>query len=178
MALEVRAEVGLGTFEPIDPRLLADLYGIPVMPLSGIAGCPPVSASHIAELGNATFSAALVPYGTGMFIVENDSQTDTRRRASLAHEMAHIFWEHQFTTVLFNTDGCRSADPEKEEEADRLGGEILIPSEAAISAARQSLSDEEVAAAYAVSVPYARMRMNLSGARTVVKRQRAYRARL
>jgi hypothetical protein len=76
-----------------------------------------------------------------------------------------------------NSDGCRAADPSVEQEADRLGGELLIPFDAALAAARKRWSDEDVADAFEVSLPYARMRMNLSGARKIVSRQRASRRR-
>lgn len=173
LALEIRAEVDLGPLDALDPRLLAAEYGIPVIPLSGITKCPPEALAHLTGAGAASFSAALVRCGTSRFIVENDAHATTRRRASLAHEMAHVFWEHKFTTVLINAEGCRAADPNAEQEADRLGGELLIPLPAALAAARRGLSDEEVADAYGVSVAYARMRMNLSGARKIVQRQRA-----
>lgn len=177
LALEVRAEIGIGPYDALDPTLLAKEYGIPVMPVSQIAGCHPDVMARLVESSNALFSAALVPCGTGMFIVENDAHALVRRRASLAHEMAHVLWEHEFTTVLVNSDGCRAADRSLEEEADRLGGELMIPFDAALAAARKSWSDEDVADAFEVSLPYARMRMNLSGARKIVGRQRAYRPR-
>jgi len=177
LALEVRAEIGVGLYDPLDPNLLAKEYGIPVMPISEISGCPVETVARLAEPGNAWFSAALVPCGAGMFIVENDAHAPVRRRASLAHEMAHVLWEHEFTTVLVNGDGCRAADPAVEEEADRLGGELLIPFKAAVTAARRGWSDEDVATYFEVSVPYARMRMNRSGARTIVARERARRRR-
>lgn len=177
LALEVRAEIGVGTYDPLDPTLLAKEYGIPVMPISELFGCPAETVARLAEPGNAWFSAALVPCGKGMFIVENDAHTPARRRASLAHEMAHVLWEHDFTTVLVNGDGCRAADPAIEEEADRLGGELLIPFKATLAAARRECGDKDVANYFEVSVPYARMRMNRSGARTIVSRQRAARRR-
>jgi len=141
------------------------------------AGESPNAADVKRARQAAQFSAALVRCGTGMFIVENDAHALVRRRASLAHEMAHVLWEHEFTTVLVNGDGCRAVAPAVEAEADRLGGELLIPFKAALAAARREWSDEEVAAAFEVSVPYARMRMNLSGARKVASRQRAARSR-
>jgi hypothetical protein len=56
-------------------------------------------------------------------------------------------------------------------------GELLIPFKAAMTAARRRWSDEDVASSFEVSVPYARMRTNRSGARTIVARERARRRR-
>jgi len=172
-ALEVRSEIGLGPFEPLDPRVLAREYGIPIFTVTGLSSCPRETVAHLTGGGQGAFSAALVPLGTCLFIVENDAHTDARRRASLAHEMAHVVWEHRFTEVLVNEDGCRAADPDAEEEADRLGNELLVPNRAAVAAAKNGWADEEVAQTYGVSVPYARMRMNRSGARKIVQRAAA-----
>src|SRR5215213_9957467 len=86
------------------------------------AGESPNAADVKRARQAAQFSAALVRCGTGMFIVEND---------------AHALWEHEFTTVLVNGDGCRGVAPAVEAEADRLGGELLIPFKAALAAARR-----------------------------------------
>jgi hypothetical protein len=91
--------------------------------------------------------------------------------------MSHLVLEHEFIQVLLTTDGYRAFNPDKEDEADWLGGELLIPHAAAERAARLDWDDEQVAEAYDVSVPLARMRMNYSGARRIVANKRAYAAR-
>jgi len=179
LGLEVRAELGLDGREPLDdPRTLAALYGVPVFPLDELRayGCPEAAVTHFTEIRQATFSAALVPFGTGRFIIENSAHTNSRRRVSIAHEMAHVLLEHEFNFALLTLDGCRLMDKEVEEEADRLSAELMIPYQAALAAARSGWDDDRVAAHYGVSRAYATMRMNMSGARTVAARQRnAYR---
>jgi hypothetical protein len=178
LALEVRAEIGLGPLDRLDPRALADEYGIPIYTVSGLASaCDPAVGDWINGAGQAAFSAALVPCGTARFIVDNDLHALTRRMSSIAHEMAHILCEHQFAEVLVTADGCRAASREDEAQADWLGGELLIPYTAAVAAARAGWHDQQVADAYGVSPRRAAMRMNASGARMIVHRQRAARAR-
>jgi Zn-dependent peptidase ImmA (M78 family) len=170
LALEVRNELGLAPLDPLDPRQLARLYGVPVLTIGQLRNLASDTAEYLLTTGRAMFSAALVPLGTAMFIIDNDSHADTRRRASLAHEMAHILWEHSFTSVLVNADGCRAVHPDVEEEADRLSHELLIPTAATRTAARHGWTDEAVAAAFGVSLAFARMRMNRSGARLIARR--------
>jgi len=86
--------------------------------------------------------------------------------------MAHVILEHEFSAALLTLDGCRSVDREIEEEADRLGGELLIPYQAALAAAHAGWTDAQVAVHYGVSHRFAAMRMNASGARKVAPRQR------
>lgn len=178
LALEVRAEVGLDPLDPLEPRLLADSYGIPVLAIGELRRLSAATADYLSAPGRAVFSAALVPVGTGMFIVDNDAHADTRRRASLAHEMAHVLWEHRFTEALIYADGCRAVQPDVEEEADRLGHELLVTTVATRRAASHGWTDEAVAETYGVSVPYARMRMNRSGARLIAQRAAKRRTRI
>lgn len=177
LALEVRAEVGLGPLERLDPRDLASKYGIPVYTVTALAAARSAVSGWVAGDGLPAFSAALVPVGTGMLIVDNDLHSPARRASSIAHEMAHVLCEHRFTEALVTTDGCRAASREDEEQADWLGGELLITYTAAVAAARQGWDDQQVADAYGVSTARAAMRMNASGARLLVQRQRAARAR-
>jgi hypothetical protein len=179
LALELRAELGLGAYEQFDPYALATEYGIPIFALSDLGRDPEArsAAAHYTESGSATFSAALVPIGSNRFILDNDGHDPKRRRNSVSHEMSHLILEHAFGQVLLTADGYRPFSPENEDEANCLGGELLIPYTAAERAARLDWNDEQVADAYDVSIPLARMRMNLSGARKVVANKRAYKTR-
>ena len=79
--------------------------------------------------------------------------------------MSHLVLEHKFGQVMLTADGYRAFSQDKEQEADWLGGELLIPYAAAERAARLDWDDEQVADTYDVSIQLARMRMNYSGAR-------------
>lgn len=172
LALEVRGELGLDAYVPLDPRQLAEEYGLPVYELSDMErwGCSPAALAHYANDDKGTFSAALIPYGTGRLIIDNDCHATTRRNASLAHEMAHVLLDHPFTEAVLTAEGCRAVDAGLEEEASWLGGELLIPFKAAMVWARRQLSDNEVALHHGVSLKYAAMRMNTSGARKIANR--------
>ena len=177
LALELRAELGVDAYGQFDPYALADEYGIPIFRLGNLGedlAARRAAAHYTQAEGSATFSAALVPLGRNRFILENDGHDPRRRRNSVSHEMSHLVLEHDFSQVLLAADGCRALSRDKEEEADWLGGELLIPYAAAERAARLDWDDEQVADAYDVSVQLARMRMNYSGARKVVANKRAY----
>jgi hypothetical protein len=178
LALEVRAELGLDAYGQFDPYALAKEYGIPIYQLSDLgqhngAGD---AVRYFTSGRNHAFSAALVPIGCGMFILDNDDHLPVRRRNSISHEMSHVILEHAFGKVILTTDGCRCFDKDKEEEATWLAGELLIPYAAAERAARTDLTNDQVAEQFDVSPQLAGMRMNLSGARKIVARKRAYRA--
>jgi IrrE N-terminal-like domain len=96
LAVQVRKELGLGEFDRFDPYALAEMYGVAVHPLDGLAatGCPTVSLEFFGVQRPEAWSAALVPDGTGQFIVENTAHQPTRRRSNIIHEMAHVVLEH------------------------------------------------------------------------------------
>ncbi|MFI6076548.1 ImmA/IrrE family metallo-endopeptidase [Actinoplanes sp. NPDC051343] len=172
LAIELRAELGLGTHEPFDPFELAELYGVDVYPLSTL-GCAPRVLEHFQVNRLEVFSGALVPVGTGAVIIENDAHPVVRRRSTGGHEMAHVVLEHPFTAALVNEGGCRLANKEHEAEAAELSGELLIPFDAAKRLARRGVTNEEAAAEFEVSVEVARWRLDSTGARKIAARQRA-----
>jgi hypothetical protein len=176
LALEVRAEIGLTALVRFDPYELAREYGIPVYQVGDLGKDERArdAARYFDVSRTSVFSAALVPVGDGMFILDNDSHALVRRRNSVSHEMSHIVLEHAFDRVLIGIDGCRCFDRDKEDEATWLAGELLIPYAAAEQAARADMGDAEVAEIFGVSPRLAAMRMNYSGARTVIRRKREY----
>lgn len=81
--------------------------------------------------------------------------------------------EHHFLdSALLDSTGCRTSDPEQEEQATELSGELLVPFSAALTMAREGHDDATVASTMGVSVEFARWRMNASGARKIASRGR------
>ena len=180
LAIEVRYEIGLDPHAVLDPVDLAHEYGIPVYPLSEAVnfGCSASALEYFSDPGRKSFSAALVPDGTGRFIIENDRHAATRRRSNIAHEMAHVLLEHSFPTLILGAEGCRAVDPDTESEADWFAGELLIPSDAARLLALKGLSNDAIARHFGISEQLAAMRMNVSGARKLAARTRDSRQKL
>jgi Zn-dependent peptidase ImmA (M78 family) len=170
LALEVRAEIGLGTNDPLDPHRLAEEYGIPVYGINTLIafGCSEQTIRHFTENRPTVWSAALVPIGTGRVITENGAHAPVRRRSNTTHEMSHVLCEHEFDTLVLTDDGCRRYDPQKEREATDLAGELLIPTRAAINAAFAGKTNQQVAHLFGVSIQFAQMRM--AGARKIAER--------
>lgn len=173
LGLEVRAEVGLGPHEALDPLALAEAYGVDVFQLSDL-GCSPEVVSHFAQQRTSVFSGALVPLSDGsIVIVENDSHSLERRVSTASHEMAHVILEHPFTATLTDGNGCRIGNREHELEAAEFGGELLVPTDAAHRLAYFGATDEEVAERFGVSVDLARWRLRATGARLKAARAHA-----
>jgi hypothetical protein len=172
LALEFREEIALGPLDPLDPWELAALYGVDVYGLDDV-GCSREALDHFALTRPQAFSGALVPLSTGAAIIENTAHPLVRRRSTMSHEMAHVTLEHLFSATLVNEQGCRNAEPDQEDEATELSGELLLPFDAAIQLARRRVTNEAVAEQFGVSIAFARWRMNSTGARKIADRQAA-----
>jgi hypothetical protein len=177
LALELRRELGLTAYERCDPLALAELYGVQVLRLSEL-GCSPEVLDHFRTVRPQVFSGALIPLSDGStVIVENDGHPAERRVSTASHEMSHVALEHPFAAALADSNGCRVANRELEDEAAELIGELLLPTDAAIKLALDRVPDERAAERFGVSVEMARWRLNVTGARKIAARARAKRRR-
>lgn len=174
LAVELRGEIDLDIWEAFEPWILAELYGVDVYQLRDL-DCSTEALEHLTVTNAGAFSGALIPMSPGAVILENDAHPLVRRRSTTSHEMAHVALEHRFSASLVSERGCRTADPEQEEEAAELGGELLLPFEAAKRLARRNASNEEAALQYGVSPAIARWRLDSTGARKIAARVAASR---
>jgi uncharacterized protein DUF955 len=175
IASEVRAELKLGSLDCLDPSALAAHLDIPIWSLSEFVAAEPLIAPLLNHESGA-FSAVTVFCGTRRTIVHNDGHSDGRKNNNLAHELAHGLLLHPPTPALDN-NGWREWNQQIEDEATWLAGELLVTKEAAMAVARGQWAEGFAAAHLGVSVDLIRWRVNVSGARTIVQRAQAARAR-
>ena len=172
VAEEERAQLGLGVFEPLDPYRLAEEHGIPVYAIDELADCDRSdrAVQHFTQVRKGAWSAALVPIGRRRLIIENRSHAPVRRRSSIGHELGHFLLEHPFDTILLTETGCRRFDPALEKQAMFVAGELLVPWKAAVKAAFDDWTNEQVSQQFGVSQQFAQMRMY--GARAFARNAR------
>ena len=171
IAREVRAELGLRTDAPLDPRALADLLDVPVAGLSELARTEPASVHQLSSLEPEAFSAVTVFRGTRRAIWHNDGHAPGRQASNIAHELAHALLLHEPGAGV-DADGARDWDPVAEAEAGWLGPALLISDEAAIAIAREGTPHEDAARIYNVSLRLLRFRLGVTGAELRVARAR------
>jgi Zn-dependent peptidase ImmA (M78 family) len=173
LAIELRAELGLSAADRLAPRALAEFYGISVLGLADLE----LEFRHVevvASAESAAWSALTVFDGTRRLIVLNDVHGPPRLANSLAHELAHVFLEHEPVSIK-NLDGSRTWNATMEAEADELGAQLLLPNKVARRLAVAGWSVERIAERYGVSLELARWRVGVSGgniARHRVERKR------
>lgn len=178
LALEVRKEINLSEFDRLDPRLLAEHYGIPVVELAELLedGAKTESISQLTVVTESEFSAMTIFDGPARLIVVNTAHTGGRQSNSTAHELAHMLLEHEPQQSII-VGGCRKWNAKMEDEADWLAGELLVPRIAALDIVRRRTPVRLAAQAYGVSHKLMSWRLNHSGARIQVARETAARRR-
>jgi Zn-dependent peptidase ImmA (M78 family) len=173
IALEFRAEMGLAAGDRLDPHAACAHLAIPVATLSSLEWRDPEAATQLLRIDSSCFSAGTVLSGSMRLIVLNDSHHVNRQSSSLAHELSHVVLEHPPGPAIDPETGCRTWSDEHEQEADWLGGCLLVPRDglAAIVTGAEHL----VAAAehFCVSDEMISYRYNVTG----LRRQHERRAR-
>jgi Zn-dependent peptidase ImmA (M78 family) len=142
-----------------------------------------VPRSRLEQLGQVqsdAFSAGTFRLPNGQrVIVYNPLHPPGRVRSDQAHELAHLLLDHDVRSIE-RVGNLRflTCDAEQEEEADWLGGCLLLPRQLLLRAATHRMGAAEVAKQYCTSEAMARFRLNASGVLVQIGRAQAARRRV
>ena len=175
LALEARAELQLHPHSPLCPFELAKNLCIPVFTLKTLAELDPTLSYSVQALlrdHRSAFSAIAVFHGRKRCIVHNDSHAPVRRRANVAHELAHALLHHP-PHALLRSSGERTYESVIEEEANWLGPVLLVSNEAARWAMAKGMDVMRAAEHFEVSAELMQFRFRMSGAVQIRRRTAA-----
>lgn len=162
IATEVRAELGLTLYDPLDVFALAEHLDIPTVPASSLGGAAPEAVRYVCGQDVSAFSAAVVFVGSRRVIVFNDAHAPTRQRSDVAHELSHALLLHEPSAA---TTGLGSAYGDaQEEEATWLGGVLLVSDDFCVRTCKNGTGVTAAAQMMEVSPSLMRWRINMSGA--------------
>ena len=162
LAAEIRSELDLSAYDPLDPRILAEYLCIPIWNLSDLVADGPAIAPLLGAEAEQ-FSAVTVFAGPRRTIVHNDAHSANRQNSNLAHELAHGLLGHPATPALDNK-GCREWNQDIEDEATWLAGVLLISEAVTLAVARGRWTKAEAATKFGVSPQMLQFRLNATGA--------------
>lgn len=171
---DFRKELGLRASQPLDMFVLAKHLEVPVVSLRDLAQLlQPATHRLLTITASSEFSAVTLSHRCSKHIVYNDSHAPTRQQSDLAHELAHIILGHSLSE-LTKESGGRHYNKELEDEAACLSGVLLLPRAAAISVVASGKSVEQAASEFNISVKMMTMRLNQSGAKTIMSRSSSW----
>ena len=173
VATQIRRELKLGPFDPLDPRVLAEHLEVPVVDLSSLLESTP-SVKHLLVVEPEAFSAVTVFRGSERTIVHNDGHVLPRQSSNICHELGHALLLHPPTPPM-DDKGCRIWNQDLEDEANWLGGILLVTEAATIAIAKGKWTVTSAAWHFGVSPAMIRFRMNATAARMRVARSQQFR---
>ncbi len=129
-AQQLRRRVALPPMGILDPYRLAGKMGVRVLTPGDIPGMDPADLQHLLVQGSDSWSAGSIRLPNGqVVIVLNPTHPDTRKRATLMEELAHVHLRHKPSQLIVLDGGVavRSFKKSQETEAYWVGAAALVP---------------------------------------------------
>lgn len=126
----LRQDLELNEVEILNPYTLAEAMGfIKLLPLHTVQNVLPEILQHLCERDAKGWSAGSLAFPDGrVAVIMNPTHTDTRKRATLMEEIAHIHLAHQPSILAVGADNvmARSYNEQQEKEAYYVGAAALV----------------------------------------------------
>jgi Zn-dependent peptidase ImmA (M78 family) len=163
LAAQVRTELGLGLYKPIDVRALARHVGAQLRAADELTSL--AKLEELEALQPGAFSACTFDLGARKVIVVSPLATEQRRRSDASHEASHLLLDHKVREVeQLGGLSFFTCDPDEEQEANWLAGCLLLPRDLLIRSLKNGLDAADIAEANTVSIQMANFRLRATGA--------------
>lgn len=162
----MRRQLDLSKISPLRAIDLADHLGITVWSVGDIHGTTAEDMYQLTVRDSDSWSALTLALSGRHLIVVNPSQSASRINSVMMHELSHIILGHNLHHVGVTEDGQLvpgNYEKDQEDEADWLGGTLLLPRPALIEIRRQKLSNFEAGQHYLASNQMLIWRFRMTG---------------
>jgi Zn-dependent peptidase ImmA (M78 family) len=163
LAAQVRNELGLGPYKPLDIKALVRHVGAQLRAADELTSL--TKLKELEALQPGAFSACTFDLGTRKVIVCNPLAAAERRRSDVSHEASHLLLDHKVREVeQLGGLSFFTCDPDEEQEANWLAGCLLLPRDLLVRSLRSGLDTVAIAEANTVSIQMANFRLRATGA--------------
>ena len=165
-ANDYRQTLGVAPSGPMDPRRLAHHLGVRVAAPEDIPTLSDSARRQLVEVDPDSWSAVTIALGDARLVVLNSGQSDARQRSSLAHELAHLILNHATDQTQLSHEGLLfrgTFDREQEDEANWLGGCLLVPRDGLLKAMLATADESALAVKFGVSASMIKWRLRTTG---------------
>lgn len=163
---ELRKRLGHGPADPLSAIDLANHTGVTVWSANQVDGLSKMDLEQFTKKDKEGWSAFTLRIQNKHLIVFNPSQTLPRVNSVVMHEISHVMLGHELTSVGLTEDGHlmpSNYDQDQEDEANWLGGALLLPRPALLAIRRAGLTDEQAKIEYQVSGQMLTWRFRMTG---------------
>jgi Zn-dependent peptidase ImmA (M78 family) len=140
--------------------------GIAVWAATTVRGLSEDDRRHLLEVARDEWSAFVLQENNRYLIVFNPHQSPARLNSVLMHELSHIVLGHELAYAKQTADGYfmnGGYDQEQEDEANWLGGTLLLPRPALIWVRGERMTEDEASKHFEVSLEMLRWRIRMTG---------------
>lgn len=165
-SVEIRTDLSLSKIDPLDAIELAQHMGVKVWSTSDIKGLSPTDTASLTRDDADCWSALTMRIDTHYLVVFKAGQSAPRTNSVIMHELSHIILGHELADACVLGDGslvARNYDQDQENEADWLGGTLLLPRPALLEIRRKRMSDSDARLKYQVSQQMLAWRFRMTG---------------
>lgn len=173
-AIDYRQTLGVPPTAALDPRQLADHLGVRVAVPEEIPTLSDAARRQLVEVDPGSWSAVTIARGSDRLVVLNSGNSEARQRSSLAHELSHLILNHTTDRTRLTREGLLfrgTFDKEQEEEADWLGGCLLVPREGLLKARLRTPEASALATMFGVSGDMIAWRLQKTGVLRQIRRR-------
>jgi hypothetical protein len=174
LSAQFRKELAFGRTAPLCPWVLAQYLEVKISTPKEIPGLSPTDFRDVMD-GGEEWSAVTICFEGRHLIILNDGHARSRQSNDLMHELAHLILGHDPSRVDVSEDNLLMLNTygrDQEEEADWLAATLLIPRDAVMEILRLDRPLQEAARQYGISQKLLDWRINSSGARIQLSRER------
>ena len=165
-AVELRKRLGLEPTSPLSASKLAKSIGVTIWSTIEIEGLESKDLEQLTQNDSDSWSAFTLRIENKHLIVYNSSQSPARVNSVCMHELSHIILGHELHDAIVSTEGHlvpSNYNKEQEDEADWLGGTLLLPRPALLKVRSTGLTDDQTESEYLVSKDMINWRFRMTG---------------
>ena len=151
---------------PLPAADLAEQIGVAVWGADNIEGLSDEDFRQLTSTDAESWSAFTLRQAGRDLVVFNPAQSQPRINSVVMHEIAHILLGHDLASAALSDDGHLMPsiyDQDQEDEANWLGGTLLLPRPALFTIRRAELSDDQAMNEYLVSRSMLTWRFRVTG---------------
>lgn len=162
LALDIRRKMGKRPADQMDAVHLAEHVGAEVRRADSLTSRAKLQT--LEELQPGAFSACTFNIGGRHVIVYNPLASPGRTQSNIVHEVSHVVLKHDMKSVQsIGEVSFFTCDADEEQEANWLGGCLLLPRPLLYAAVKRGLDSAAIAEAYTVSEAMAAFRLRTTG---------------
>ena len=165
---QLRRRLALSPLAVLDPCELAQRMGVCVLSPNDILGLDPSDLHHLLVENRDGWSAGSIRLPNGrVLILLNPTHPETRKRATLMEELAHVHLDHKPSELILLDGGIavRSFKKSQETEAYWVGAAALLPRAVLQDAATSGIGRAALARQRGVSQDLVSFREKMAGIR-------------